>query len=151
MTTEARPAAGDAGLFRPLAFAAGPLCLFSALLAGGVSDRVRGCENTTVVAAGSPEGELYTQHGVPDRVIELANPSGPNVRHWGRYVVEWDIEEEHRFSFLLASARRSTIGYLVEHGKVVNGGYVGSGSGSSILTEVDLSNDPGAKRVGGGK
>lgn len=146
MTTEARPT--DAGIFRPLAFTAGPVCLLAALVAGGSSDRTRGCENTTIVAAGSPEGELYTQHGVPDRVLELGNPLGPSLRHWSRYVVEWDIEEDHRLGVFLHSQRRSTIGYLVDGGKVVNGGYVGMGSGSSLLADVDVSNDPAHKKVG---
>ena len=77
--------------------------------------------NTTVVAAGAPEGEIYTQHGAPDQIIEIGNPIGPNIKHWNKYLVVYRIAEGHKLlSTLMQSDAFSNIAYLVENGKVVS-------------------------------
>jgi hypothetical protein len=121
-------------MIRKLCALAGALAVLSATVAGCISDHVYGCENTTVVAAGSPEGEIYTQHGCPDQIVEIGNPVGPGIKHWNKYLAVYRIAEGHKLiGTLLQDDRFSNIAYLVEDGKVVNGGYVGEGSGSSIL------------------
>ena len=117
------------------------LCLLAAVLAGVsvtavgcISDHTYGCEETNVVAPGSPEGQIYTTHGAPDQIIEIGNEVGPNIKHWNKYLVVYRIAEGHKLiGTLLQSDRFSNIAYLVENNKVVNGGYVGEGSGNSIL------------------
>jgi hypothetical protein len=121
-------------MFNKLCMLAGVLALVSATAVGCISDHVYGCENTTVVAAGSPEGEIYTQHGCPDQVIRIGTEVGPNIKHWNKYLIVYRIAEGHKLlSTLMQEDRFSNIAYLVENGKVVNGGYVGEGSGSTIL------------------
>jgi hypothetical protein len=121
-------------MFRKLCVLAGALTVVSATAVGCISDHTYGCENTTVVAAGSPEGEIYTQHGCPDQIIEIGNPIGPNLKHWNKYLVVYRIAEGHKLlGTLMQEDRFSNIAYLVEGGKVVNGGYVGEGSGNTLL------------------
>ena len=121
-------------MFNKLCALVGVLTLVSATAVGCISDHKYGCENTTVVAAGSPEGEIYTQHGCPDQVIQIGNAVGPNIKHWNKYLVVYRIAEGHvLLGTLMQDDRFSNIAYLVEGGKVVNGGYVGEGSGSSLL------------------
>ena len=125
-------------MFRKLCALAAVLTFASVTAVGCISDHIYGCENTTVVAAGSPEGEIYTQHGAPDQIVEIGNAVGPNVGHWNKYLVVYRIAEGHRLlDNLLQDDRFSNIAYLVENGKVVNGGYVGEGSGSSILMDLE--------------
>jgi len=125
-------------MFRKLCALAAVLALTSVTAVGCISDHTYGCENTTVVAAGSPEGEVYTQHGCPDQIIEIGNPVGPNIKHWNKYLVVYRIAEGHKLlNTLMQDDRFSNIAYLVENGKVVNGGYVGEGSGSTILMALD--------------
>ncbi|MGE0706649.1 MAG: hypothetical protein AB7N76_05445 [Planctomycetota bacterium] len=108
--------------------AAGGLCLaIAACFAGGFSEATLGCENTTVVAAGSPEGEIYSQHGCPDEVIGLSTAA--KLDHWDKYIAIWRIEEQKRwFGALSAETRSTQIAYVVQNGKVVNGGYVAMGA-----------------------
>ena len=121
-------------MFKKLCALVGVLTVASATTVGCISDHVYGCENTTVVAAGSPEGEIYTQHGAPDQIIEIGNSIGPNIKHWNKYLVVYRIAEGHKLiGTLMQEDRFSNIAYLVEGGKVVNGGYVGEGTGSTIL------------------
>jgi hypothetical protein len=121
-------------MFKKLCALAGVLAAVSAVAVGCISDHTYGCENTTVCAAGSPEGEIYTQHGCPDQIIEIGNPTGLNIKHWNKYLVVYRIGEGHKLiATLMQDDRFSNIAYLVENGKVVNGGYVGEGNGSSIL------------------
>lgn len=121
-------------MFRKICGLAAVLALTSVTAVGCISDHTYGCENTTVVAAGSPEGEIYTQHGCPDQIIEVGNAVGPNIKHWNKYLVVYRIAEGHKMlGTLMQEDRFSNIAYLVENGKVVNGGYVGEGSGSTIL------------------
>lgn len=125
-------------MFRKLCALAAVLTFASVTAVGCISDHIYGCENTTVVAAGSPEGEVYTQHGAPDQLVEIGNAVGPNVGHWNKYLVVYRIAEGHRLlNTLLQDDRFSNIAYLVENGKVVNGGYVGEGSGSSLLMALE--------------
>lgn len=121
-------------MFKKLCALAGALAVVSATAVGCISDHTYGCENTTVVAAGSPEGEIYTQHGCPDQIVQIGNPVGPNIKHWNKYLVVYRIGEGHKLlNTLMQEDRFSNIAYLVEGGKVVNGGYVGEGSGSTLL------------------
>ena len=121
-------------MFKKLCVLAGVLTVVSATAVGCISDHTYGCENTTVVAAGSPEGEVYTQHGCPDQIIEIGNPTGLNIKHWNKYLVVYRIAEGHALlGTLMQEDRFSNIAYLIQDGKVVNGGYVGEGEGSSIL------------------
>lgn len=69
-------------MFNKLCALVGVLTVVSATAVGCISDHKYGCENTTVVAAGSPEGEIYTQHGCPDQIIQIGNAVGPNIKHW---------------------------------------------------------------------
>lgn len=121
-------------MFKKLCALAGVLTVVSATAVGCISDHTYGCENTTVVAAGSPEGEVYTQHGCPDQIVEVGNAIGPNIKHWNKYLVVYRIGEGHKLlGTLMQSDRFSNIAYLVENGKVVNGGYVGEGTGDTLL------------------
>src|SRR5690606_3441391 len=83
-------------MFRKLCALAAVLALTSVTAVGCISDHTYGCENTTVVAAGSPEGEIYTQHGCPDQIIEIGNAVGPNIKHWNKYLVVYRIAEGHK-------------------------------------------------------
>lgn len=124
-------------MIKKLCMLAGALTVVSATAVGCISDHTYGCENTTVVAAGSPEGEIYTQHGCPDQIIEIGNPIGPNIKHWNKYLVVYRIAEGHKLlNTLMQEDRFSNIAYLVEGGKVVNGGYVGEGTGSTLLMSM---------------
>jgi hypothetical protein len=121
-------------MIKKLCALAAVLTAVSATAVGCISDHTYGCENTTVVAAGSPEGEVYTQHGCPDQIIEIGNPTGLNIKHWNKYLVVYRIAEGHKLlATLMQEDRFSNIAYLIQDGKVVNGGYVGEGEGSSLL------------------
>ena len=125
-------------MFRKLCALAAVLAVSSATAVGCISDHVYGCENTTVVAAGAPEGEIYTQHGAPDQIIEIGNPVGPNIKHWNKYLVVYRIAEGHKLlGTLMQNDKFSNIAYLVENGKVVNGGYVPEGKGDALLMALD--------------
>jgi hypothetical protein len=101
---------------------------------GCIANHKYGCENTSLVAAGSPEGQVFMQHGCPDQLIEVGNPVGPNVKHWGKYLVVYRIGEGHMLlGSLMQSDKFNNIAYLIDNGKVVNGGYVSEGEGSGIL------------------
>jgi hypothetical protein len=125
-------------MFRKLCALAAVLAGTSVTAVGCISDHTYGCETTTVVAAGSSEGEIYTQHGCPDQIIEIGNAVGPANKHWNKYLVVYRIAEGHRLlGTLMQEDRFSNIAYLVENGKVVNGGYVAEGHGSSILMALE--------------
>jgi len=125
-------------MFKKLCALAAVLALTSVTAVGCISDAQYGCENTTVVAAGSPEGEVYTQHGCPDQVIEIGNAAGPNMKHWNKYLVVYRIGEGHKLlGTLMQNDAFSNLAYLVENGKVVNGGYVAEGRGNTILMGMD--------------
>lgn len=121
-------------MFRKLCALAGVLAMASVTAVGCISDHTYGCEQTTVVAAGSPEGEIYTNHGCPDQIIEIGNAVGPNVKRFNKYLVVYRIAEGHKLlGTLMQNDRFSNIAYLVENGKVVNGGFIGEGKGNTIL------------------
>ena len=121
-------------MIRKLCAFVGALIVVSASAAGCISHHSYGCENTTVVAPGQREGEIYTMHGCPDQIIELGNPVSPRLKHWNKYIVVYRIAEGHKIlGTAHQSDRFSNIAYLVEDGKVVDGGFVGEGSGSTIL------------------
>jgi hypothetical protein len=125
-------------MFKKLCVLAGVMAGVAATAVGCISDHTYGCENQTVVAAGSPEGEIYTQHGCPDQIIEIGNAIGPNIKHWNKYLVVYRIGEGHRLlNTLMQSDAFSNIAYLVENGKVVNGGYVSEGKGDTILMGLE--------------
>lgn len=101
---------------------------------GCISEHTYGCENTTVVAAGSQEGDIYSYHGCPDQIIEVGNPVNNSQKHWNKYIVVYRIAYGHKLlGAILQEDRFTNIAYLVEGGRVVNGGYVGEGTGSAIL------------------
>lgn len=135
-------------MFRKLGLLLGVALLV--LSVGCIADHKYGCENTTLVPAGSPEGEVFAAHGCPDQVIEVSNPVGPSVKHWSKYLVVYRIGEGH---MLLGNIHQrdkfSNIAYLVENGKVLGGGFVGEGEGSSILMGLSGAFHPRA-RVGYG-
>ena len=103
-------------------------------LTGCISEHTYGCENTTVVGAGSQEGDIFNYHGCPDQIIEIGNPVANNIKHWNKYIYVYRIAYGHKLlGAILQEDRFSNIAYLVENGRVVNGGYVGEGNGSAIL------------------
>ncbi|RMG12603.1 MAG: hypothetical protein D6731_13515 [Planctomycetota bacterium] len=125
-------------MLKKLCVLAGVMAAVSATAVGCISDHTYGCETQTVVAAGSSEGEIYTYHGCPDQIIEIGNPIGPNIKHWNKYLVVYRIAEGHKIlSTLFQNDAFSNIAYLVENGKVVNGGYVPEGHGETILMALD--------------
>ncbi len=124
--------------FRWLSVAAGGALLGGAFLAGGTSDAFLGCENITLVAAGSPEGAVYTQHGTPDRVVPIGEQVGPSLLHWQKYLAIYEIDERHTLlGGLRETRRRSQIAYLIQDGKVLNGGYVGTGGREAFVHPDD--------------
>jgi len=117
---------------------------------GCIANHKYGCENTSLVAAGSPEGQVFMQHGGPDQILEIGNPVGPNVKHWNKYLVVYRIGEGHMLlGSLMQSDKFNNIAYLIDNGKVVNGGYVSEGEGSTILMALAGAMHPKA-RVGYG-
>jgi hypothetical protein len=121
-----------------------------AMSMGCIADHKYGCENTTLVPSGSPEGEIFAAHGCPDQVIEVGNAVGPNIRHWQKYVVVYRIGEGHMLLGNISQRDKySNIAYLVDNGKVMSGGFVGEGEGSSILMALAGAFHPKA-RVGYG-
>jgi len=117
---------------------------------GCIANSKYGCETTTLVAAGSPEGEVIKTHGAPDQIIEIGNGTGMNTRHWNKYLIVYRIGEGH---MLLGNIKQddafNNICYLVDNGKVVNGGYVSEGAGTTILMGLNDAFHPKA-RVGYG-
>jgi hypothetical protein len=117
---------------------------------GCIANHKYGCDNTSLVAPGSPEGQVFVMHGAPDQIIEIGNPVGPNVKHWNKYLVVYRIGEGHMLlGNVMQSDKFSNIAYLVENGKVVNGGFVNEGEGSTILMALAGAKHPKA-RVGYG-
>jgi len=101
---------------------------------GCIANHKYGCEETTLVANGSPEGEIFKAHGAPDQVIEIGNMVGPNIKHWTKYLVVYRIGEGHMLlGNVMQSDHFSNLCYLIENGKVVKGGYAEEGTGSTIL------------------
>jgi hypothetical protein len=118
--------------------------------AGCIANHKYGCEPTTLAAPGTLEQQVFINHGAPDQVIELGNPVGPNVHHWNKYMVVYRIGEGHMLlGNVMQSDKFSNIAYLIEGGKVVNGGWVGEGEGSTILMALAGAEHPKA-RVGYG-
>jgi len=104
---------------------------------GCIANHKYGCENTSLVAAGSPEGQVFMQHGGPDQILEIGNSVGPNIKHWNKYLVVYRIGEGHMLlGKLMQSDKFNNIAYLIDNGKVVNGGYVSEGEGSAILMNL---------------
>jgi hypothetical protein len=134
---------------RKLCLVTGILGILASGLVGGISDSVWGCENTTIVASQSPEGEIYTQHGCPTEVIPIGDPAAPQ---WDGYVVVYRMEEHHQLlGTLMQEDRSSNIAYLIQSGRVSNGGYVGYGSGSTFLRSLDGARPGLGLGVGGEK
>jgi len=127
------------------------LCVASLVTSVGcIANHKYGCENTSLVAAGSPEGQVFMQHGGPDQIIEIGNAVGPNVKHWTKYLVVYRIGEGHMLlGTIMQSDKFNNIAYLIDNGKVVNGGYVSEGEGSTILMALADAMHPKA-RVGYG-
>jgi hypothetical protein len=135
-------------MFRKLGLVFGVALLFAS--AGCIADHKYGCENTTLVPSGSPEGEIFAAHGCPDQIVEVGNPVGPNIRHWQKYIVTYRIGEGHMLLGNISQRDKfSNIAYLVDNGKVMQGGFVGEGEGSSILMSLSGAFHPKA-RVGYG-
>jgi hypothetical protein len=121
-------------MFRKLCALAAVLALTSVTAVGCISDAQYGCDNTALVGAGAAEGEVYTKHGCPDQIIEIGNPVGNHVTHWNKYLVVYRIAEGHKLlGTLMQNDAFSNVAYLIENGKVVNGGYVAEGKGNTIL------------------
>lgn len=117
---------------------------------GCIANHKYGCDNTSLVAAGSPEGQVFIMHGSPDQIIEIGNPVGPNIHHWNKYLVVYRIGEGHMMlGTIMQSDKFSNIAYLIDNGKVVNGGFVNEGEGSTILMALADAMHPKA-RVGYG-
>src|SRR5262249_15357749 len=123
-----RPRAGEklegGRMFRKLGVILGVALLFAS--AGCIADHKFGWENTTLVPSGSPEGEIFAAHGCPDQVIEIGNAVGPNIRHWEKYLVVYRIGEGHMLLGNITQRDKfANIAYLVDAGKVMQGGFVG--------------------------
>jgi len=117
---------------------------------GCIANHKYGCDNTSLVAAGSPEGQVFIMHGAPDQIIEIGNPVGPNIHHWNKYLVVYRIGEGHMMlGTIMQNDKFSNIAYLIDNGKVVNGGFVNEGEGSTILMALADAKHPKA-RVGYG-
>jgi hypothetical protein len=117
---------------------------------GCIANHKYGCDNTSLVAVGSPEGQVFIMHGAPDQIIEIGNPVGPNVKHWNKYLVVYRIGEGHMLlGNIMQSDKFSNIAYLIDNGKVVQGGFVNEGEGSTILMALADAKHPKA-RVGYG-
>lgn len=137
-------------MFRKLCALAGVLGICSLTAVGCISHATYGCDNTGLVPAGSAEGQIYTEHGCPDQIVEIGNPVGPNITHWNKYLVVYRIGEGNQLlGNLMQDDHFWNICYLVENGTVVNGGYVPEGSGSSILMDLSGAMHP-KNRVGYG-
>jgi hypothetical protein len=135
-------------MFRKLGLLIGAALLATSV--GCIADHKYGCENTTLVPAGSPEGEVFAAHGCPDQVVEVGNSNGPAVKHWSKYLVMYRIGEGHMLLGRISQRDKfSNITYLVENGKVLGGGFVGEGEGSAILMNLKGAFHPKA-RVGYG-
>lgn len=121
-----------------------------AVSVGCIANHKYGCDNTSLVAAGSPEGQVFIMHGAPDQVIEIGNPVGPAIKHWNKYLVVYRIGEGHMMlGTIMQSDKFSNIAYLIDNGKVVQGGFVNEGEGSTILMALADAMHPKA-RVGYG-
>jgi hypothetical protein len=117
---------------------------------GCIANHKYGCENTSLVASGTPEGQVFAAHGCPDQMIEVGNNVGPNTHHWQKYMVVYRIGEGHMLlGNVMQSDKFNNIAYLIDGGKVVNGGYVSEGEGSTILMALADAMHPKA-RVGYG-
>jgi len=104
---------------------------------GCIANHKYGSENTSLVAAGSPEGQVFMQHGAPDQLVEIGNACGPNTKHWSKYLIVYRIGEGHMLlGKVMQSDKFNNIAYLIDNGKVVNGGYVSEGEGSAILMNL---------------
>jgi len=121
-----------------------------AAAAGCIADHKYGCQDHTILPPGSSEGQVFKEHGCPDQVIELGNPVGPKIYHWNRYLVVYRIGEG---SMMLGKVKQddkfSNICYLIDSGKVVNGGFADEGQGGTILMNLADAMHPKA-RVGYG-
>jgi len=117
---------------------------------GCISNHRYGCDNTSTVALGSPEGQVFISHGAPDQIIEIGNPVGPNIHHWNKYLVVYRIGEGHMLlGNVMQSDKFSNIAYLIDNGKVAGAGFVNEGEGSTILMALADAEHPKA-RVGYG-
>jgi hypothetical protein len=91
----------------------------AALLLLAANGRHRcGTDVTTLVAAGSPAGAITANHGAPSEVFTLPGDSGAILCWW---------HHEGSSSVVWGSDKLMSIAYLVQNGKVVNGGYVFDG------------------------
>ena len=113
------------------------LLLLSTLALGCISEHNFGSQTPTVVAAGSPEGEVYSTHGCPDQIIELGNPVGPGITHWNKYLVVYRMAYGSKLlGSIMQEDEFTNVAYLIENGKVMNGGRVGGGTGTSLLGTI---------------
>jgi len=135
-------------MFRRIGMLLGAAAVAASL--GCIANHKYGCDNVSIVAAGSEEGQVYTMHGCPDQVVEVGTPVNPTTKQWNKYLVCYRIGEGHMLlGNTLQSDKFSNIAYLIENGKVVQGGYVNEGEGSSILMALAGAMHPKA-RVGYG-
>lgn len=136
-------------MFRKLGLLFGAALL--AVSVGCISDCKYGCENTTLVPSGSPEGEVFAAHGCPDQIIPVAPTEGMNVKHWDKYLVIYRIGEGHRLLGTIHQRDKfANISYLVENGKVLGGGFVGEGEGTAILMALKKAMHPKVRAGYGG-
>lgn len=114
------------------------LMIAAAITNGCISTTMYGCEITETLAPGASEGEVVMKHGAPDNIMYLGNQYlNPQTGERGevdKYLYEYRIGGGTTLlGQIFATDEFHNIGYLIEGGKVMGGGYVGEGKGTIIL------------------
>lgn len=114
------------------------LMMAAAITNGCISTTMYGCEITETLAPGASEGEVVMKHGAPDNIVYLGNQyMNPQTGERGevdKYLYEYRIGGGTTLlGKTFATDEFHNIGYLIEGGKVMGGGYVGEGKGTIIL------------------
>jgi len=120
------------------------LMLAAAITNGCISTTMYGCEITETLAPGASEGEVVMKHGAPDNILYLGNQyMNPQTGERGevdKYLYEYRIGGGTTLlGKVFATDEFHNIGYLIEGGKVMGGGYVGEGKGTIILGNTPIS------------
>lgn len=114
------------------------LMIAAAITNGCISTTMYGCEITETLAPGASEGEVVMKHGAPDNIVYLGtqymNPQTGERGEVDKYLYEYRIGGGTTLlGQVFATDTFHNIGYLIEGGKVMGGGYVGEGKGTIIL------------------
>jgi len=115
------------------------LLLATTFVAGGcISNTKYGSEPSETVGKGAGEGDVIAKHGAPDNIVyfgtQYFNPQTGERGAVDKYLYEYRIGGGSTIlGPVYGGDRFSNIAYLIQNGKVLNGGNVGEGSGSYIL------------------